>query len=58
MCDALRDLLPFVQLKKGEKHAWKRMNTHFNIAYLKIENILSIISSFQFVDNFEKCPFY
>ena len=22
MCDALHDLVPFVQFKKGEKHPW------------------------------------
>ena len=23
-CDALRDLVPFVQIKKREKHPWKK----------------------------------
>ena len=25
-CDALRDLVPFVQFKKREKHLWKSVN--------------------------------
>ena len=26
MCDALRDLVPFVQFKKHEKHQWRSVN--------------------------------
>ena len=26
MCDALRDLVPFVQYKKREKHPWRSVN--------------------------------
>ena len=26
ICDALRDLVPFVQFKKREKHAWRSVN--------------------------------
>ena len=26
ICDALRDLVPFVQFKKREKHPWKSVN--------------------------------
>ena len=26
MCDALRDLVPFVRFKKREKHPWKSVN--------------------------------
>ena len=26
MCDALRDLVPFVQFKKREKHSWMSVN--------------------------------
>ena len=25
-CDALRDLVPFVQFKKREKHPWRSVN--------------------------------
>ena len=25
-CDALRDLVPFVQFKKREKHPWRNVN--------------------------------
>ena len=25
-CDALRDLVPFVQFKKSEKHPWRSVN--------------------------------
>ena len=27
ICDALRDLIPFVQFKKREKHPWTKINT-------------------------------
>ena len=30
-CDALRDLVPFVQFKTGEKHSW-RSNTFSKVA--------------------------
>ena len=26
ICDALRDLVPFVQFKKREKHPWRGVN--------------------------------
>ena len=26
ICDALRDLVPFVQFKKREKHSWRIVN--------------------------------
>ena len=26
ICDALRDLVPFVQFKKREKHPWRSVN--------------------------------
>ena len=26
ICDVLRDLVPFVQFKKREKHPWRRVN--------------------------------
>ena len=26
-CDALRDLVPFLQFKKREKHPWRSVNT-------------------------------
>ena len=26
MCDALRNLVPFVQFKKREKHPWRNVN--------------------------------
>ena len=26
MCDALRDLVPFVQFKRREKHPWRSVN--------------------------------
>ena len=26
ICDALRDLVPFVQFKKREKHLWRSVN--------------------------------
>ena len=26
ICGVLRDLVPFVQLKKREKHPWRRVN--------------------------------
>ena len=32
MCDALRDLVPFVQFKKREKHPWR------SVTYSKVED--------------------
>ena len=29
ICDALRDLVPFVQFKKREKHPWKSVKFSF-----------------------------
>ena len=35
-CDALRDLVPFIPLKKGEKHPWRNVNCYkwYQIAQL------------------------
>ena len=35
ICEALRDLLPFVQFKKCEKHPWRR-DTLSKVALLKV----------------------
>ena len=38
-CDALSDLVPFVQFKKREKHPWKSVNFS-KVAGFKVPQIL------------------
>ena len=34
ICDALRDLVPFVQFKKREKHPWRSVNFRLKLTLL------------------------
>ena len=40
ICDALRDLVPFVQFKKREKHPWRRVNFRHQPATLLKSTLL------------------
>ena len=41
LCGALRDLVPFVQFKKRDKHPWKSVNFS-TVATLKPETLLKL----------------
>ena len=56
-CDALRDLVPFVQFKKREKHPWKSVNyllvikLHIVYGMATSQAITILTSSFGFIFN-------
>ena len=41
ICDALRDLVPFVQSKKCEKHSWKSV-TFSKVADLHLQLLIKV----------------
>ena len=44
-CDVLRDLVPFVQLKKREKHPWRSVNAPQILEEIDILLVLTLITS-------------
>ena len=46
MCDALRDLVAFVQFKKREKHPWRSVNFSKNAGYKKKHSSISVFHVF------------
>ena len=42
ICDALRDLVPFIQFKKREKHPW-RSATFIKVAGLKTATLIKVV---------------
>ena len=38
-CDALRDLVPFVQFKKLEKHTWRSVTLWVSFTFLNCTNV-------------------
>ena len=48
-CDALRDLVPFVQFKKREKHPWRR------VTFSKVETLLKVTLLHGCFSRFSNC---
>ena len=54
ICEALRDLVPFVQFKKREKHPWRNVN--FNkVADLKPATLLKLTLLYGYFSRFLNC---
>ena len=46
MCGALRDLVPFVQFKKREKHPWRSFNFS-KVAGFKCSHLCSLVEQYE-----------
>ena len=60
ICDALRDLVPFVQFKKREKHPWTsvtfcRLKTATLLKVTLLDGCFSLFKIVQMVPNCTKC---